>query len=525
MASTFRPQQQHNRLTHQARSRFVQLLDDVPQELATVIRQQYATLMEGRFSDMRSAQQMSDAQLAFDRSGRRWSEHAQRLWRDALQGRHAELATPSDLGELELIDDEVVERKIVMLRLASAVTEAAGAELRDARLRVLSLERSDDLPKRDVLRPETMANLLLKSWTDEGLTRAMWLPVSAVVGKALAERMTAAYRSLNEFLVAHGAMEKIDMRQQVRRTEGSPTQPGRLSQPGQFGSNSHPGDDLSSAYSRTAYMPPPGAHPQRPMTGYGYGAPTEYPQQFQSYEDAAARALNAMRAMRSAIGTAPPPPPPPPPPQPEPPVLDDEWDPDDSMLQYAEDYDSGRVPMVSRSALMRAEMETRMMTRAAPAAAAAAAAISPLGRMRQRAQGMLAQLQRLVAHRVKGFGEAPPDGVVPAPSPALAAALADPQYFPPTMLAPRGGAPVAYGDGPEGAYSGMETIIIPSMHALAGDLRRKADDIKAKAERPDEKATIEIVALMFQAILAEVLPAYRVVIRVETTDDARHGFG
>ena len=41
------------------------------------------------------------------------------------------------------------------------------------------------------------------------------------------------------------------------------------------------------------------------------------------------------------------------------------------------------------------------------------------------------------------------------------------------------------------------------MHALAGDLRRKADDIKAKAERPDEKATIEIVALMFQAILAE----------------------
>ena len=49
----------------------------------------------------------------------------------------------------------------------------------------------------------------------------------------------------------------------------------------------------------------------------------------------------------------------------------------------------------------------------------------------------------------------------------------------------------------------METIIIPSMHALAGDLRRKADDIKSKAERPDEKATIEIVALMFQAILAE----------------------
>ncbi|MBQ6655739.1 MAG: DUF1631 family protein [Ottowia sp.] len=503
MPSHFTPHQQQHRLTQQARSRFVQLLDDVPQELAKVIRQQYATLMEGRFPDMRSAQQMSDAQLAFDRSGRRWSEHAQRLWRDALQGRNAELATPSDLGELEIIDDEVVERKIVMLRLASAVTEAAGAELRDARLRVLSLDRSSDLPKHDVLRPETMANLLLKAWTAEGMTREMWTPVSAAVSKVLSERMAVAYRSLNEYLVANGAMEKIDMRQQVRRTEGGSTQPGRLSQPGQFGANSHPGDDLSSAYSRTAYMPPPGSnsHGANPHGLTGYGAPLPYPQQFQSYEAASARALQAMRALRAAQQASAPPPPPPA----EPPVLEDEWDPNDSMLEYTADYDSGRMDMVHQSALMRAAMETRMMTRAAPAMAqAAAAAMSPLSRMRQKAQGMLAQLQRLVAHRVKGFGEAPPDGVVPAPLPALAAALANPQYFQPTMLAPRPSPQHgAYIAEQEGSYSGMETIIIPSMHALAGDLRRKADDIKSKAERPDEKATIEIVALMFQAILAE----------------------
>ena len=293
------------------------------------------------------------------------------------------------------------------------------------------------------------------------------------------------------------------MRQQVRRTEGGSTQPGRLSQPGQFGANSHPGDDLSSAYSRTAYMPPPGSnsHGANPHGLTGYGAPLPYPQQFQSYEAASARALQAMRALRAAQQASAPPPPPPA----EPPVLEDEWDPNDSMLEYTADYDSGRMDMVHQSALMRAAMETRMMTRAAPAMAqAAAAAMSPLSRMRQKAQGMLAQLQRLVAHRVKGFGEAPPDGVVPAPSPALAAALANPQYFQPTMLAPRPSPQHgAYIAEQEGSYSGMETIIIPSMHALAGDLRRKADDIKSKAERPDEKATIEIVALMFQAILAE----------------------
>ena len=528
MPSRFIPQQrnqalQQRSLAQQARAQFVQALDDVPQELAKAIRQQYATLMEGRFHDMRQAQQMSDAQLAFERSGGAWSAHAQRLWREALQGRSADLATPSDLSELELIDDEEVERKIVMLRLASAVTEATGAELRDARLRVLALERCDDLPPKDVLRPETMANLLLKSWKAEGLTREMWLPVAGAAGQALGERMKEAYHSLNEFLVANGAMAKIDMRQQVRRDTGVPTQPGRLTGMAQ---PSHPGD-LGSAYggpppqasgyvrpaAATSYMPPGAAgYPSRMSSSYPPATPAAYPHS-PGYAEATARALHAMRTMRAAAASGYAPPGSGyapggvamPPSQSMPPVLLDEWDPNDSTLEYAADYDSGRVPLVRQSALMRAAMETRMMTRAAPAAAMpAAAALSPLGRMRQRAQGMLAQLQRLVAHHVRGFGEVPTDGVVPAPSPALAAALAQPQYFPATELAPR--QPAAQGAhvaAPDGAPTVVETLIIPSMQELAVDLRRKADDIKAKAEHPGEKATIEIVALMFQAILAE----------------------
>ena len=47
---------------------------------------------------------------------------------------------------------------------------------------------------------------------------------------------------------------------------------------------------------------------------------------------------------------------------------------------------------------------------------------------------------------------------------------------------------------------------------VAGDLREKTDELKKKAETKGEKATIEIVALMFQAILAEdrIPPGIRV---------------
>ena len=55
---------------------------------------------------------------------------------------------------LGLVDDEVVERKIVASRIGSAVLDAAGAEFNNLRLRIQYLERTTDLAARDVLRPD-----------------------------------------------------------------------------------------------------------------------------------------------------------------------------------------------------------------------------------------------------------------------------------------------------------------------------------------------------------------------------------
>jgi hypothetical protein len=136
----------------------------------------------------------------------------------------------------------------------------------------------------------------------------------------------------------------------------------------------------------------------------------------------------------------------------------------------------------SRSAAQHDE-ETRMLT-----------AGTPLGRARQRAQGILGQLRRMLTERVAGFdGSNPPT----RPSPALAQAMAQHQETQPHhysdvssgAISMQGGAQVGYDTG--------------DVQQAAVVVRERSAELKKKASTSSEKATIEIVALMFQAILAE----------------------
>ena len=81
----------------------------------------------------------------------------------------------------------------------------------------------------------------------------------------------------------------------------------------------------------------------------------------------------------------------------------------------------------------------------------------------------------------------------------MAQALAEPDpAFAATVLMGRGGDTSLPG--------------VPDVGVVAAQLRQRATELKAKAEKPSEKAIIEIVALMFQAILAEerIAPGIRV---------------
>jgi hypothetical protein len=115
--------------------------------------------------------------------------------------------------------------------------------------------------------------------------------------------------------------------------------------------------------------------------------------------------------------------------------------------------------------------ETRMMT-----------STTPLARARMRAQGVLGSLRRMLTDRVGSDFE---QTRITGPTPMLAQAMQ--QYAQPAVA-----------DAPPGG-----TYDIAALQQTASALRQRSSDLKAKASTSAEKATIEIVALMFQAILAE----------------------
>jgi hypothetical protein len=134
--------------------------------------------------------------------------------------------------------------------------------------------------------------------------------------------------------------------------------------------------------------------------------------------------------------------------------------------------------------------ETRLMTTG-----------TPLARARQRASGVLGQLRRLLTDRVAGFDLQAPVKASPALSEAITHHATQVQTHVQTH----------YGDA---MASGGEIIIFDdaSVEQVAQDLRHRSVALKKKAANQNEKATIEIVALMFQSILSEdrIPPAVRV---------------
>ena len=123
-----------------------------------------------------------------------------------------------------------------------------------------------------------------------------------------------------------------------------------------------------------------------------------------------------------------------------------------------------------------------------------ATGMTPLSRARQRAQGVMGQLRRLLTQPATGFDmvNAPPA------SAALSHALTAHRVHADTY------------------YSGVATLMEDYSPAavvqLVGAVRERSTELKKKASTAGEKAIIELVALMFQSILAEdrIPPAVRV---------------
>ena len=124
--------------------------------------------------------------------------------------------------------------------------------------------------------------------------------------------------------------------------------------------------------------------------------------------------------------------------------------------------------------------ETRMMTRSAP-----------LARSREHAEAVLGRLNRLIGRHVPDFAPSTRPGAMPrrqpVMSPGLARAIDSAEQGLRQRLAP--------------AYAGGDPLVTAPV--MLEEMHQRKQVLKKAAASPEERATIEIVALLFQSILTE----------------------
>lgn len=415
-------------LSRKAREHFVTHAEGVMAPLAEAIGARMIELVDASPST-REMQDRRDAMLTFERLGKVWVTHTPAAWRAALAPPTDTGRMKLDGGDLELIGDEVVEKKILSSRLALAVLDKASWELKDLKARIQYLDDDEQMASHDILRPEVVSQVLVEQWEAVGLPRDSWTMVQDVVQQHVVPRLVDSYRHANDFLVKHGVLPDVELAARVKRAKSAPARkaPGNGAQ----GNGVDANQDGSGA--------PGGGGGGGGYSGGGGGGV------FSSSGGGALGHGGGTGSAQGGGGFGP------------------------TQRGGGAHQHTGHLD------------ETRMMTGS-----------TPLARARMRASGMLGQLKRLLTDKVAGYD---PNHAT-RPSPALLEAMS--QHVP-TQAA---GATVQE----------IEVYDDVGVERVAVALRERTGELKKKAATSNEKATIEIVALMFQSILAEerIPPAIRV---------------
>lgn len=227
---------QRVQLAHEVRKQFLQEACDILADLGTAVQQRLTALMD-EAAPQREMQLRRDAWMQYQRVSRTWLRDTTDAWQAALLPAPVKPLNPEAALNFELVDEGVMENRIVAARLALAVTDRATVELDDLRLRIRKLEGRDDVDREDVLSPTLLCNALLEHWTAQGLSQDTWRMVQDSVLGLFPSRLKQAYANCNAFLVANEVLPSIDLQDRYRRVAPAsagaiPARPGALEVPG-----------------------------------------------------------------------------------------------------------------------------------------------------------------------------------------------------------------------------------------------------------------------------------------------------
>ena len=342
---------------------------------------------------------------------------------------------------LRLLDDESVQRNILVSRLTLAILDRTTWEFADLRAQLSQLSEHIDLEEDDLFRTQIVARCLLKAWMEAGLALESWRALEAPLQKACCDLVEKAFVATNGWLVARGVLPQVDLKPFIRRGAGQ-----RSSTPA---AKSDAGGKAAPA---SASPSPPLAQDGGPVADrrwrqapLGANITRQLPLSISGVDgDEAEAPRSPGLAMRPQMG----------------------WRTDGAA--------SGFLPTVEGMPAglgAGTEEETRMMTHHAGVAGLA------------RAEAVLQRFSDIVDQHLPGFSSAAGRG---EPSAALGRVMAQVQE----RVASRAEASVA----------GRASV---SPAQLVAELRERQQSLKDAASTPQERATVELVALLFQSILTD----------------------
>lgn len=480
-------------LIDQARLYFAEIFIRDLQPLLEVATES-AHLLNERPAERAVAQQRRDLLQDITQRGAGWpeqlSEHIkERLaLKDAASSQSSALITSMTGGKsLSLVDDDTIQREILVSRLSLALMDRCSWEFNDLRARLMKLNRQPDLPDEDLFRAQVLARVILRSWLAAGLGLETWRGLEEPMHKAFARHAEEAYHETNRWLVEHGVMPEVDLRPFIRRSDGSPTEIGSLQDlPPTTSMNTAAGPAASAtpaAWSRAAAglhgLSEQGGAPGRYGDGPAGGARGASGAGVGAWSGPGGMGSGSQGGMGGAAR---------------------DHSPGDPAVARGARGGAGGMggtgaagwggagwggagsagPGVPTGYATGMGEETRMMTRQAPGAGA-------------RADVVLEQFGQIMERHLPGFRDT---STAQPPSAKLSQAMAQAQQRL-VQQVDQAAAGAAGAPGAEGEAA------LPTPSALMRDLRERQVALKQAATTPAEHATIELVALLFQSILTE----------------------
>ena len=442
-------------LAAETRKRFVAEAGRAMVEISSAVQDRLTTLMN-EAAPAREMQTRRDAWTAYQRARGPWLDGTVKAWQKALVPPTSTARIELGDENFQLVDTDVTENRILASRLTRGLIEKVSVPMDDLRVRIRQLEDTEDFDAQDIFRPEVLMLVLMEQWAAAGMPRDSWVLVHDVALRLVSDRFLAIYNQCNEFLIQRGVLPVIALKDRVKRlANGKPftSVRGGLRPPIQtLSPNSTFGIDVSG-------FGPSRSGDAAVTRQSGPAAPAGPAQQ---RTDEAFGGRLGWGGDAPGSGNAPLPQP--------------------SGSRSLESGSAGQ--RLQQSGYGQTHEETRMLT-----------ATTPLARARSRAQGVMGQLKRLLIGRIGPEAE---NTAYQNPSPALAEAMA---------VRPAPGRQEM-----EFANTELYEYTPAGVARVAGRLREQTTELKKKAETKGEKATIEIVALMFQAILQEdrIPPSIRV---------------